>query len=88
MEVPGTPIKVSVFTFELKLTGKDSADPNQHEFLHHIVKSNWNEFYMLSGDLRPWWRKKVRPEIIQMLTKSWNISNKKNKVEKHIIELI
>ena len=40
MEVPGTPIKFSVFKFNLKLPGKDSADPNQHEFFYHIVKSN------------------------------------------------
>ena len=25
------------FEFELKPTGKDSADPTQHEFQHHIV---------------------------------------------------
>ena len=25
------------FEFELKPTGKDSADPIQHEFQHHIV---------------------------------------------------
>ena len=37
MEVPGTPIGASFFEFELKPTGKDSADPTQHEFQHHIV---------------------------------------------------
>ena len=31
MEVPGTPIGASFFEFELKPTGKDSADPTQHE---------------------------------------------------------
>ena len=36
-EVPGTPIGASFFEFELKPTGKDSADPTQHEFQHHIV---------------------------------------------------
>ena len=36
MEVPGTPIGASFFEFELKPTGKDSADPTQHEFQHHI----------------------------------------------------
>ena len=25
------------FEFELKPTGKDSADPTQHEFQHHIL---------------------------------------------------
>ena len=35
MEVPGTPI-VFFSEFELKPTGKDSADPTQHEFQHHI----------------------------------------------------
>ena len=35
MEVPGTPIGASFFEFELKHTGKDSADPTQHEFQHH-----------------------------------------------------
>ena len=35
-EVPGTPIGASFFEFELKPTGKDSADPTQHEFQHHI----------------------------------------------------
>ena len=33
LEVPGT----QIFEFELKPTGKDSADPTQHEFQHHIV---------------------------------------------------
>ena len=37
MEVPGTPIGASFFEFELKPTGKDSADPTQHEFQHHIL---------------------------------------------------
>ena len=37
MEVPGTPIVASFFKFELKPTGKDSANPTQHEFQHHIV---------------------------------------------------
>ena len=37
MEVPGTPIGASFFEFELKPTGKDSADQTQHEFQHHIV---------------------------------------------------
>ena len=32
MEVPWTPIGASFFEFELKPTGKDSADPTQHEF--------------------------------------------------------
>ena len=32
MEVPGTQIGASFFEFELKPTGKDSADPTQHEF--------------------------------------------------------
>ena len=31
MEVPGTPIGASFFVFELKPTGKDSADPTQHD---------------------------------------------------------
>ena len=35
-EVPGTPIGASFFEFELKLTGKDNADPTQHEFQDHI----------------------------------------------------
>ena len=37
MEVPGTPIEASFFEFGLKPTWKDSADPTQHEFQHHIV---------------------------------------------------
>ena len=37
MEVPGTPIGASFYEFELKPTEKDSADPTQHEFQHHIV---------------------------------------------------
>ena len=37
MEVPGTPIGASFSEFELKPTGKDSADPTQHEFQHHIL---------------------------------------------------
>ena len=37
MEVPGTPIGASFFEFELKPNGKDSVDPTQHEFQHHIV---------------------------------------------------
>ena len=37
MEVPGTPIMASFFEFELKPTEKDSAEPTQHEFQHHIV---------------------------------------------------
>ena len=37
IEVPGTPIGASFFEFELKPTGKDSADQPQHEFQHHIV---------------------------------------------------
>ena len=32
MEVPGTPIEASYFEFELK----DSADPTQLAFQHHI----------------------------------------------------
>ena len=36
-EVPRTPIGASFFEFELKPTGKDSADPTQHEFQHHIL---------------------------------------------------
>ena len=36
MEVPGTPI-VFFSEFELKPSGKDSADPTQHEFQHHIL---------------------------------------------------
>ena len=36
-EVPGIPFGASVFEIELKPTGKDSADPIQHEFQHHIV---------------------------------------------------
>ena len=36
-EVPGTQIGASFFEFELKPTGKDSADPTQHEFQHHIL---------------------------------------------------
>ena len=39
MEVPGTPIGASFFEFELQPTGKDSADPNQHEFQRHIFIS-------------------------------------------------
>ena len=31
MEVPETPIGASFFEFELKPTGKDIADPSQHE---------------------------------------------------------
>ena len=42
VEAPGTPIGASVFKFELKPTGKDSADPTQHEFQHHIVKARRN----------------------------------------------
>ena len=37
MEVPGTPNGAPFFEFELKPTGKDSADPTQHEFQHHIT---------------------------------------------------
>ena len=37
IKVPGTPIGASFFEFELKPTGKDSADPTQHEFQHHIL---------------------------------------------------
>ena len=37
MEVSGIPIGASFFEFELKPTGKDSADPTQHEFQHYIV---------------------------------------------------
>ena len=37
MEAPGTPIGAAFFKFELNPTGKESADPNQHEFQHHIV---------------------------------------------------
>ena len=37
MEVPGTPIGASFFEFELKLTGKEMADPTQHEFQRHIL---------------------------------------------------
>ena len=37
MEVPGTPIGASFFEFELKPTGKESVDPTQHEFQHHIL---------------------------------------------------
>ena len=36
MEVPGTPIGASFFEFELKPTGKDSADPTQYEFQHNM----------------------------------------------------
>ena len=36
MEVPGTPIWASFFKFDLKPTGKDSADPTQHEFQHIV----------------------------------------------------
>ena len=50
----------------------ESADPTQHEFLHHKVESNWNELYIISVDLRSWWRQKVRHEIIQILTKFSN----------------
>ena len=36
LEVPGTPNGASFFfKFELKPTGKDSADSTQHEFQHH-----------------------------------------------------
>ena len=31
---------------------------------------NLNELKFVSVDLRPWWRKKARPENIQILTKS------------------
>ena len=37
IEVHGTPIGASFFKFELKSTGKDSADPTQHEFQHHML---------------------------------------------------
>ena len=37
LEVPGTPFGASFFEFELKPTGKDSADPTQLEFQQHIV---------------------------------------------------
>ena len=37
LEVPGTPILASFFEFELKPSGKDSADPTKHEFQHHIL---------------------------------------------------
>ena len=37
MEVPGNPIGASFFEFELKPTGKDIADPTQHEFQHRII---------------------------------------------------
>ena len=36
-EEPGTHNGASVFEIELKPTGKDSADPTQHEFQHHIL---------------------------------------------------
>ena len=36
MEIPWTPIGASFFQFELKPTGKDNADPTQHEFQDHI----------------------------------------------------
>ena len=42
MEVPGTPIGASFFEFELKPYGKDSMDPTQHEFQHHIVSARRN----------------------------------------------
>ena len=35
MGVPWTPTGASFFEFELKSTGKDSADPTQHEFQHY-----------------------------------------------------
>ena len=37
LEVSGTSIGASFFEMELKPTGKDSADPTQHEFQHHRV---------------------------------------------------
>ena len=33
----GPQLGLHFFEFELKPTGKDSADPTQHEFQHHIV---------------------------------------------------
>ena len=59
-----------------------SWDPNQ-SFCFQIwtktswkVESNWNELYIKSVDLRPWWRNRGRPEIILVLTGFWNTSNK------------
>ena len=53
MEVPGTPIGAPFFEFELKPTGKDSADPTLHEgegsvktqereanYMHQIQQTN------------------------------------------------
>ena len=42
MQVPGTPIGASFFEYELKPTEKDSEDPTQHEFQHHILKARRN----------------------------------------------
>ena len=43
MEVPGTSIiRASFFEFELKPTGRGSADPIQHEFQHHILQARRN----------------------------------------------
>ena len=37
MEVPGTPIGASFIKFELKPTEKESVDPTQHDFQHHML---------------------------------------------------
>ena len=71
MEVPGTPIWASFFHFELKPTGRNSADPTQHKFQHHIVQARRNPSLNIPkkrlnqlNNKRPQFRRKVRPEII------------------------
>ena len=43
---------------------------------HTWCQLNWKELNFISVDLGTWGRKNVRPEIIQILAKFWNISKK------------
>ena len=53
MEVPGTPIVVSFFKFELKPTGKDSVDPTHRELQSNIVAVRISPYMKLALRTKP-----------------------------------